>query len=71
MASGTAFATPGIWLAIDAAGSAELVQTSGAGTSTAIPIAGTPLRLAHPAGVTVAACTIKDMSPRSPYLSGG
>ena len=52
-------------------GQHRAVQTSGAGTSTAIPIAGTPLRLAHAAGATVATCTIKDNAPRSPYLSGG
>jgi len=61
VASGTSFSTVGAWLVIDSGdvdGGAEVVVTSGAGTSGAIPIANTPLRLTHAAGATVQTGTL-------------
>jgi hypothetical protein len=65
VAAGAAF-TSGMWVVVDstsAAGGAEVVKASGAGSSTSIPIAATPLRLTHPAGATVQAATLGPLGP--------
>jgi hypothetical protein len=74
VAAGAGFVTVGALVCIDAAsadGGAEIVQVSSAGGSTTIPIASTPLKVTHAAGATVQTCTLKDMQPLSPNLSGG
>jgi hypothetical protein len=75
VALGTGFSTVGALVCIDAAssnGGAEIVVVSSAGSSTSIPIAGTPIRAAsHTAGATVQTCVLTDMNPLSPNLSGG
>jgi hypothetical protein len=57
--------------ATSADGGAEIVQVSSAGASTTIPIASTPLRVAHAAGATVQTATLTDIQPLSGNLSGG
>ena len=66
VASGTGFVTPGAFVVIDSSsvdGGAELVTVSSAGSSTSIPIAGTPLRLTHAAGASVQAATLGPLGP--------
>ena len=66
MASGTAFSTVGAFVVIDSTsvhGGAEVVTVSSAGSSTSIPIAGTPLRLTHAAGATVQTATLGPLGP--------
>ncbi len=65
VAAGGAF-TSGSWIVVDSAsiaGGAEVVKASGAGGSTTIPIANTPLRLTHPAGATVQTATLGPLGP--------
>lgn len=65
VAAGASF-TSGSWVVVDSAsadGGAEVVKASGAGSSTSIPIAGTPLRLTHAAGATVQAATLAPLGP--------
>ncbi|SRR6266699_2792267 len=62
---GTGFIS-GSWVAVDAAsadGGAEIVKASGAGTSTTIPIASSPLRLAHAAGASVQTAVLVLLGP--------
>jgi hypothetical protein len=47
----------------NADGGTEVVKTSGAGGSTSIPIAGSPLRLTHAAGATVQTATLAPFGP--------
>jgi len=66
VASGTAFSTPGAFVVIDSTsvdGGAECVTVSSAGSSTSIPIVGTPLRLTHAAGASVQAATLGPLGP--------
>jgi hypothetical protein len=44
-------------------GGAEVVTVSSAGSSTSIPIAGTPVRLTHAAGATVQTATLGPLGP--------
>jgi hypothetical protein len=66
VALGTGF-TSGSWVVIDSGsldGGAEVVQASGAGTSTTIPLnAATPLLLSHAAGATVQTATLGPLGP--------
>ena len=64
VAVGTGF-TLGMWVVVESSsvdGGAEVVQATGAGTSTTIPI--TPLTLpAHAAGATVNAAILSPLGP--------
>ena len=65
VALGTGF-TSASWVVVDAtsvAGGAELVKASGAGSSTSIPIAASPLRLTHAAGAAVQTATLGPLGP--------
>lgn len=65
VAAGGSF-TLGMWVVVDSGsvdGGAEVVKASAAGSSTSIPIAGTPLRLSHAAGATVQAATLVPLGP--------
>jgi hypothetical protein len=65
VASGSSF-TSGSWVVVDATsvdGGAEILIASGAGTSTTIPVASTPLRLTHAAGAAVATGTLAALGP--------
>ncbi len=65
VAAGAAF-TSGSWVVVDSGsvdGGAEVVRASAAGSSTSIPIAGTPLRLTHVAGATVQTATLAPLGP--------
>lgn len=44
-------------------GGAEVLQVSAAGGAPTIPIASTPLRLAHAAGATVQTATLAPLGP--------
>ncbi len=62
---GTGF-TSGSWIAVDASGAdggAEILKASAAGTATTIPVAGTPLRLAHAAGASVQTAVLVPLGP--------
>jgi hypothetical protein len=66
VAAGAGFVTVGAFVVVDSAsvdGGAELVTVSSAGSSTSIPIAGTPLRLTHAAGATVQTATLVPLGP--------
>jgi hypothetical protein len=66
VAAGAAFSTVGAWIVVDSGsvdGGAEVLKTSGAGGSTTIPIAATPLRLTHAAGATVQTGTLGPLGP--------
>ena len=66
VAAGAAFSTVGAWLVIDGANAssgAEVLQVSSAGSSGAIPVTGTPLRLAHNSGDTVQSATLGPLGP--------
>jgi hypothetical protein len=66
VASGTAFSAVGAFVVIDAASAtaqAEIVVVSAAGSSTSIPIAGTPLRVTHGAGATVQTAVLGPLGP--------
>ncbi len=62
VALGTGF-TSGSWVAVDAAGAGEVLKASGAGGATPIPVANTPLRLAHAAGLAVQTATLVPLGP--------
>ena len=66
VAAGAAFSTVGALVVVDSTsvdGGAEVVTISSAGSSTSIPIAGTPLRLTHAAGASVQAATLGPLGP--------
>ncbi len=68
VAAGAAFSVVGAFLVVDSAsidGGAEILRVSAAGGATTIPVAATPLRLAHAAGATVNTCTVRDLAPQS------
>ena len=61
--AGTGF-TSSMWIVVDSSsvdGGAEVVQATGAGTSTTIPV--TPLTLIHVAGATVNAAVLSPLGP--------
>jgi hypothetical protein len=66
VASGTSFSTPGAFIVIDAAstdGGAEVATVTSAGSSTSIPIAGTPLLFTHATGASVQTATLAPLGP--------
>jgi hypothetical protein len=72
--AGAGFVTVGALICVDATsadGGAEVLVVSSAGSSTSIPIAGTPLKVVHVAGATVQTMTLADLNPLSPNLTGG
>jgi hypothetical protein len=66
VAAGAAFSTVGAWIVVDSTsvdGGAEVLKTSGAGGSTSIPVAATPLRLSHTGGATVQTAVLVPLGP--------
>jgi hypothetical protein len=66
VASGSSFSTVGAFVVIDSSsvdGGAEVVTVSSAGSSTSIPIAGTPLLLTQAAGASVQTGTLVPLGP--------